>query len=132
MVRRIMNEFVSGANEASRSQLVTAAHFLPNVTSDLRNLRGELALSGEDSIKYRDFIAMMMDEKKVVKEDNLRMVFEHFKGSDKDCILASDVAALVGGEKHALEIMKMVDANSDGRIDFKEFKAMMEADGSKS
>ena len=75
---------------------------------------------------------MMMDEKKVIKEDNLRMVFEHFKRSDPDCILASDVADLVGGEKYALEIMKMVDANSDGRIDFKEFKAMMEADGSKS
>jgi len=128
-----MNDsYVPGAIIAPRSQLVTAAHFLPNVTSDLRNLRGELALSGEDSIRYQDFIAMMMDEKKVIKEDNLRMVFEHFKRSDPDCILASDVADLVGGEKYALEIMKMVDANSDGRIDFKEFKAMMEADGSKS
>jgi len=102
------------------------ANFLPNVMADLRNLRGELSVSGEDSLNYHDFIAVMMDKHKVMNEDNLRMVFEHFKKSDPECILVGDFADLVGGEKHALEIMKMVDINSDGRIDFKEFKAMME------
>lgn len=102
------------------------ANFLPNVMADLRKLRGELSVSGEDSLNYHDFIAVMMDKHKVMNEDNLRMVFEHFKKSDPECIVVSDFSDLVGGEKHALEIMKMVDVNSDGRIDFKEFKAMME------
>jgi len=102
------------------------ADFLPNVMADLRQLRSELSLSGEDSLNYHDFIAVMMDKHKIMNEDNLRMVFEHFKKSDPECLVVSDVADLVGGEKHAIEIMKMVDVNSDGRIDFKEFKVMME------
>ena len=61
-----------------------------------------------------------------MKEDNLRMVFEHFKKSDKDYILMSDIIDLVGGEKQAMEIMTSVDANNDGRIDFNEFRRMME------
>jgi len=103
------------------------AHFAPNVAYELRQLREELALSGEDSLNWRDFIALMMDKSLVMKEDNLRMVFEHFKKSDPDHIVVSDIVDLVGGsEKHAMEIMKMVDNNSDGRIDFNEFRKMME------
>lgn len=104
-------------------------HFGPNVTSDLRSLREELSLSGEDSLNWRDFIALMMDKNLVMKEDNLRMVFEHFKKSDPDHIVVSDIVDLVGGsEKQAMDIMKMVDDNSDGRIDFQEFRKMMESD----
>lgn len=103
------------------------AHFLPNITSDLRNLREELSLSGEDTINWRDFISVMMDKNLVMKEDNLRMVFEHFKKSDPDNIVISDIVDLVGGsEKNAMEIMKLVDNNCDGRIDFNEFRKMME------
>lgn len=68
----------------------------------------------------------MIDKNTVVTEDNLRMVFQHFKKSDPEYLLISDIADLVGGEKRALEIMKKVDDNSDGRIDFNEFKKMME------
>lgn len=103
------------------------AHFLPNITSDLRKLREELTVSGEDSLNWRDFIAMMMDKNLVMKEDNLRMVFEHFKKSDPDHIVVSDIVDLVGGsEQQAMEIMQLVDDNSDGRIDFNEFRKMME------
>ncbi len=71
----------------------------------------------------------MMDKQLVMKEDNLRMVFEHFKKSDPDHILVSDIVDLVGGsEKQAMEIMKLVDDNSDGRIDFNEFRKMMEVE----
>lgn len=105
------------------------AHFLPNVTSDLRDLREELSLSGEDSLNWRDFITVMMDKNLVMKEDNLRMVFEHFKKSDPHHIVVSDIVDLVGcTEKQAMEIMKLVDANSDGRIDFNEFRKMMETE----
>jgi len=104
-----------------------SAHFLPSITSDLRNLREDLSLSGEDSLNWRDFIALMMDKQQVINEDNLRMVFEHFKGSDPNHIVVSDIVDLVGGsEKQAMEIMKLVDKNSDGRIDFNEFRKMME------
>lgn len=111
---------------ASHIRRTTAAHFHPTITADLKKLREELSLSGEDSINWREFIASMIDKNTVVTEDNLQMVFSHFKKSDPDYLLVSDICDLVGGEKHALEIMKKVDANSDGRIDFNEFKKMMQ------
>lgn len=54
------------------------------------------------------------------------MVFEHFKKDDRDYLLLSDIADLVGGEKQAKEILQAVDANNDGKIDFGEFRRMME------
>ncbi|KAL7484310.1 hypothetical protein ACHAW6_009957 [Cyclotella cf. meneghiniana] len=105
-----------------------AAHFLPGLTSDLRDLREDLSLSGEDSLKWRDFIASMIDQSQVMKEDNIRMVFEHFKKDGRDYLLLSDIADLVGGEKQAKDIMRTVDGNNDGKIDFNEFRRMMEED----
>ena len=106
--------------------IFSAANFDPTVTADLKNLREELSLSGTDSINWREFIASMIDKTTIVTEDNLRMVFAHFKKSDPNYLTVSDISELVGGEKHAVEIMKVVDDNSDGRIDFNEFKKMME------
>ena len=69
----------------------------------------------------------MMDKNLVMREDNLRMVFEHFKNSNNEYITCSDIVNLIGGtEEKAMEIMKIVDENSDGRIDFNEFRKMME------
>jgi calcium-dependent protein kinase len=69
----------------------------------------------------------MMDKQLVMKEDNLRMVFDHFKKSDPNYIVVSDIVDLVGvSERQAKEIMMVVDKNSDGRIDFAEFRKMME------
>ena len=108
---------------------MNTAHFLPDLTSNLKDLRGDLHLSGEDSLKWRDFIASMIDQAELTKEDNLRMVFEHFKQDDRNYLLLSDISELVGGEKQAKEILKAVDENNDGKIDFNEFRKMMEADG---
>ena len=104
------------------------AHFLPKVASDLLNLREELSLSGEDSLNWRDFISVMMDKNLVMKEDNLRMVFDHFKHSGRDHIVVADIVDLVGSEDKAREIMKLVDEDSDGQIDFNEFRKMMEVE----
>jgi calcium-dependent protein kinase len=104
----------------------TTADYLPAIAADLRKLREDLRLSGEDSLNWRDFIALMMDKQLVMKEDNLRMVFEHFKKSGTNHIVLSDIVDLVGvSEKQAVEIMKAVDANCDDGIDFIEFRRMM-------
>lgn len=107
-------------------ECIKEAHFLPGLTSDLRDLRQDLSLSGEESLKWRDFIASMIDQNQIMKEDNIRMVFEHFKKDNRDYLLLSDIADLVGGEKQAKEILQAVDANNDGKIDFNEFRKMME------
>eukprot|EP00956_Cyclotella_meneghiniana_P033918 scaffold100373_cov51-Cyclotella_meneghiniana.AAC.1 len=111
-------------------ECIEAAHFLPDLTSNLTDLRRDLHLSGEDSLKWRDFIASMIDQAELTKEDNLRMVFEHFKKDDRDYLKLSDISELVGGEKQAKEILKAVDENNDGKIDFSEFRKMMETSGS--
>lgn len=92
----------------------------------MQKLREDLSVSQEDSLNWRDFIALMMDKNLVMKEDNLRMVFDHFKRIDQDYITISDIVDVVGvSEKQAMDIMKLVDENSDGRIDFSEFRQMM-------
>jgi len=111
---------------AELDECLKDAHFPSNITSDLQKLREELSVSQEDSLNWRDFIALMMDKNLVMKEDNLRMVFDHFKSSDQDHITTSDIVDVVGvSEKQARDIMKLVDENSDGRIDFSEFRQMM-------
>lgn len=109
--------------------LAHAHNFPPHVAADLRKLREDLHASGEGSLVWRDFIALMMDKNLVLQEDNLRRVFEHFKQSERDHIVVSDIVELVGGsEEQAMDIMRLVDDNSDGRIDFNEFRRMMEDD----
>ena len=102
------------------------AHFPPKVLAELKELREGLLISEDDSINWRDFIALMMDQNVAMNEDNLRAVFEHFKSSHQDYLTLSDIVNVVGGtEQQAMDILKMVDANSDGKIDFDEFKKMM-------
>ena len=128
-----LDELLSKNNLIHRHNItitVFIAHFLPDITSNLTDLRQDLHLSGEDSLKWRDFIASMIDQAELTKEDNLRMVFEHFKKDDRDYLLLSDISELVGGEKQAKEILKAVDENNDGKIDFSEFRKMMETSGS--
>lgn len=101
------------------------AHFPSKFSSSLKALQEDLSLSGGDSLNWRDFIASMMDKSLMTKEDNLRMVFEHFKTVDRHHIVMADLVDLVGGENHAMEIMNMVDTDGNGKIDFKEFRKMM-------
>jgi len=104
------------------------------IAADLRKLRDDLCLTGEESLNWGDFVAQMFDKQLVMKEDNLRMVFEHFKQSDPlsdpDNIVVSDVVNILGvSEKQAMEIMSSAigsNGNCDGKINFADFRRMME------
>lgn len=100
-------------------------NFSGELQQKLRQLRADLSLSGEDTLNWRDFMTAMMDRSLALREDKIRMAFEHFKKSDANCLLTQDLIEMFGGESQAREIMGIVDTDGDGRISYKEFRDMM-------
>mmetsp|Transcript_30293 Transcript_30293/g.65546 ORF Transcript_30293/g.65546 Transcript_30293/m.65546 type:complete len:605 (+) Transcript_30293:671-2485(+) len=100
--------------------------FPADLQSELRKLREDLCLSGEDTVNWRDFSAAMMDKKYATMEDKIREAFEHFKRSgDEQCLLVSDLVEIFGGEAEVKEIIGDLDDDGDGKITYEEFKSMM-------
>lgn len=80
-----------------------------------------------------EFIAATIDAQIFMREDSLRTAFQMFDVDNSGKIDATEVRALLEGEdfkdqisKDQLnKIIKEVDANGDGEIDFEEFLSMM-------
>lgn len=92
------------------------------VLTRMRELRHELAVSDEEKLNWRDFLAMTMDRSLAVRDDNIKLAFEHFKHTDADYLTVSDLAEIFGGESQAREIMTLLDADGDGKVSYEDFK----------
>ena len=82
-------------------------------------------MSGEEKLNWKEFLAAMTDESLLMKDDKIRMAFEHFKKSDDKWLHVSDLVDIFGGEAHAREILGVIDADGDGRVSYEEFRKMM-------
>lgn len=105
--------------------------FSADLHEQLRLLHEELSLSGEDELDREDFLASMIDKNILVREDKIRMAFEHFKHSDDDdteSLQLSDLVRVLGAEAQAQEIVCAIDTNGDGHISYEEFLSMMAKD----
>lgn len=103
-------------------EAIAQGNFKESVLGDLRSLRNSLALSGEAKINWRDFLAMTMDRSLAVREDNIKLAFEHFKHTDADYLTVSDLAEIYGGEGPAREVMEFLDHDGDGKVSFEDFR----------
>ena len=92
---------------------------------DVRELRQNLALSDEDRLNWKDFVAATMDQSVAMREDNMKMAFEHFKHTDADYLTLSDLADIFEGETQAKEIMVLLDSDGDGKVSFEDFRHAM-------
>jgi calcium-dependent protein kinase len=77
-----------------------------------------------------EWSAATINKRVLLNEKNLKTTFEMFDKDGGGTISAQEIAQILGrnlskDEKVWNEIVKEVDLNGDGLIDFKEFKTMM-------
>jgi len=88
---------------------------------------------GSGTINYTEFIAATMDTSLYNREENLRTAFQMFDTDNSGKIDINEVTQLLGGEQfkesvdmdQVTNMIKEVDDNGDGEIDFEEFLVMM-------
>ncbi|CAM6108741.1 unnamed protein product [Calypogeia fissa] len=98
--------------------------------SEVRQLMAAADVDGNGTIDYLEFITATMHLNKVDKEDHLYAAFQHFDQDSSGFITMEELEqALVrhgmGDPETLKEIIKEVDTDHDGRINYDEFAAMM-------
>ncbi|CAI9766421.1 unnamed protein product [Fraxinus pennsylvanica] len=83
------------------------------------------------TIDYKEFVAAMLHLKKVQKEDHMFVAFSYFDRDESGYITHDELQKACEkfgvGDVHQLEeIIREVDQDNAGRIDYSEFVAMMQ------
>ena len=91
----------------------------------LKKLRQVLSTSTDQQLNWKDFLKAMTERSIMMRDDKIKMAFEHFNTSDSHCLHWSDLVVILGGEAEAKEIVADVDTDGDGLISFEEFKALI-------
>jgi calcium-dependent protein kinase len=101
---------------------IARGRFSETILHDLQELRTDLAISGDQQINWRDFVASTMDRSIALREDNMRMAFEHFGHSNAEYLTIDDLAEIFGGKAQAREVMAVLDTDRDGKVSFEDFR----------
>ena len=88
-------------------------------------MRLELDLADETRLDYADFVALTMDRSLAVREDNMKLAFEHFRRSKSQYLTEDDLVEVLDGDTHAREMMGILDSDGDGKVSFEDFKRAM-------
>jgi calcium-dependent protein kinase len=92
------------------------------------DLQADIDNSG--SIDYGEFIAATMHLNKVEREDNLFAAFSYFDKDSSGYITQDELQKACEefgiGDAHLEDIIKDIDQDNDGRIDYNEFVTMMQ------
>lgn len=110
---------------------------LKEIPPDLQQIMEEVDADGSGVIDYTEFLAATLDKKLYIQDDVCWTAFKTFdldgdgkiQMAELEKVLASgDVKDAMGAQK-VKELMKEVDTNGDGEIDFEEFMVMMRGQG---
>eukprot|EP00979_Chaetoceros_neogracilis_P006416 scaffold1307_cov260-Chaetoceros_neogracile.AAC.4 len=105
-------------------QALTSKNFSPDLLQRLRNLREDLSLTGAERLNWKAFLTAMMDEKLLMKEDKIRMAFDHFRNAEDNSLHMDELIDVLGGKNATKDIMDLDNAPEE-RITYEEFKTML-------
>merc|ERR1712014_458937 len=110
---------------------------LKDIPTDLQQIMADIDSDGSGVIDYTEFLAATLDKRAYLKEDVCWSAFRLFdkNGDGKisqeelKAVLHNDDVQNVAGMEAVAQMMKEVDSNGDGFIDFQEFMTMMRSAG---
>jgi calcium-dependent protein kinase len=102
-------------------EAIAKGNFNQHIQADLRKIRTDFAISDENTLNWRGFVASTMDRSLAMRSDNMRVAFDHFKHTDLDYLTLEDLIEIFEGEAPAKEIMDLLDVDGDGRVSYEEF-----------
>jgi Ca2+-binding EF-hand superfamily protein len=103
-------------------EAIAKGNFSDNILDDLRELRTDLAISGDQQLDWRSFVSTTMDRSVALRDDNIKMAFEHFGHTDQEYLTIDDLAEIFGGKAQAQEVMAVLDTDRDGKVSFEDFR----------
>lgn len=111
--------------EQLETALASSENFNLDLQDKLRSLRKDLRLTGNESIVWKDFLAAMADKSLLIKEQKIRIAFNHFHQSGNKRVKVSDLLDLIGGEEGAEEIIDLDLLGNKMEITQDEFHLLM-------
>lgn len=101
--------------------------------AEISSLMQAADFDNSGTIDYGEFIAAMLHLNKVQKEDHLYAAFSYFDKDGSGYITQDELQQACEqfglGDAHLEDIMREVDTDNDGRIDYNEFVVMMQDTG---
>eukprot|EP00434_Breviolum_minutum_P028249 symbB.v1.2.024990.t1/scaffold2394.1/size82379/6 len=75
----------------------------------------------DDDIQYSEFLAAMMASRIALHDELLKDAFRRFDTENSGYIRREDLFKVLESESEALQVMKELDVNNDGKISYEEF-----------
>lgn len=101
--------------------------------SELAKLMQAADIDNSGTIDYKEFVAAMLHLNKIQKEDHLFAAFSYFDKDGSGYITQDELQQACEQfgleDGHLEDIIREVDQDNDGRIDYSEFVAMMQDSG---
>ncbi|KAK2982067.1 hypothetical protein RJ640_003192 [Escallonia rubra] len=101
--------------------------------SEISGLMKAADIDNSGTIDYGEFVAAMLHINKVQREDHMYAAFSYFDKDGSGHITADELQQACEqfglGDVHIEEIIREVDQDNDGNIDYNEFVAMMQDTG---
>lgn len=124
---------VNGDGKLSREELLTGYSELmgpQQAEAEVERIMREVDVDSNGFIEYSEFVMATMNRENLLSKENLDNAFCMFDSDGSGTISAEELKKILGGDVVAAEgvwaeLIRTVDQNGDGEIDFKEFKEMM-------